>query len=667
MEWYCELPGDFRKCSEVASTHDSYKRIQGKIEKGIITLYKAVLAYQVKSVCSYYRNQGLEFLRDLFTLENWDDNLQSVKDAEAALRGQWEKLDKAKSDELWGRLIQLSADQIERLGDITQDLQAFFRTQLEAQTNSENNACLRDLRVVNPADAMATIERDRGVLVEDVYNWILEDKNYRALTSWDDFEAGPDPCRVLWVRGDAGTGKTMMLVGMIKHLSDQSAMLTPSLSYFFCQSTDKTSNNTALATLRSLIWMLLIQQPDLIAYLKPDYASSGASLFTDDAAFSALLRLFEAMLKTAQPVYFLVDALDEYGPDAQELIQIISSSVAITNKVRWIVSSRREVEVIDELKNPTVARVVDLSSQNLKDPVNIYIKHKLSTLKGKKGYTPEVLEAVATEMYQRSENIFLWVSLVFKQLNSTRGWNAVKAVSQMPAGLPKLYDHMMVRIERETGDLEHCKHMLISATLAHRELTLPELAVLAGLPREVDENTILQQCCSFLMLAEEQTVKIIHKSAQDYLLENFERKLHPGGISQAHADLVKRSVDGMSCLKRDIYGLGRYGTKVEQVTPPENDPLAPIRYICIFWVDHLGNVINSAADWDEELGSDILGFFQLHFLHWLESLSLMKVIQQVIMSTRGLLSSLQVRCISRRPRPLLLNSACCLFTDHSGF
>jgi hypothetical protein len=103
-------------------------------------------------------------------------------------------------------------------------------------------------------------------------------------------------------QGHAGTGKTMLLIGLIRELSGQLAVLAPTLSYFFCQGQGKTDPplNNATATLRSLIWMLLIQQPRLISHLQTDYASSRGAVFTDTNALVAMTRVFKDMVKDAR-------------------------------------------------------------------------------------------------------------------------------------------------------------------------------------------------------------------------------------------------------------------------------------------------------------------------------------------------------------------------------
>jgi len=127
------------------------------------------------------------------------------------------------------------------------------------------------------------------------------------------------------------------------------------------------------------------------------------------------------MLEDAQPAYFVVDALDECEQGLQGLIKLISTSLALSDKVRWLVSSRPHVGVLSELKNPDISRIIDLNAYGLDAPVNSYISHKISALKDGKGYTDVILAKVSEQVRQRAENIFLWVALVFKKLERVHG------------------------------------------------------------------------------------------------------------------------------------------------------------------------------------------------------------------------------------------------------
>jgi hypothetical protein len=94
--------------------------------------------------------------------------------------------------------------------------------------------------------------------------WIV---NYDDFIDWRD----GDNAQLLWIKGDPGKGKTMLLIGIVKEMQ---LTCYSTLSYFFCQATDK-SSNSATAVLRGLIYRLLIQQPSLMSHIRDKYDKAG--------------------------------------------------------------------------------------------------------------------------------------------------------------------------------------------------------------------------------------------------------------------------------------------------------------------------------------------------------------------------------------------------------
>ncbi|PON27623.1 pfs domain-containing protein [Trichoderma gamsii] len=126
-------------------------------------------------------------------------------------------------------------------------------TQIE--DSRENRECLRDLRSTDPADDKKRIQMTKGGLLRDSYAWILTNG---AFMQWRN-----DPkCPLLWIRGNPGKGKTMLLCGIADEIEKSAAY---NLSYFFCQQTDSRINNS-VAILRGLIYMLVRKQHSYAAY-----------------------------------------------------------------------------------------------------------------------------------------------------------------------------------------------------------------------------------------------------------------------------------------------------------------------------------------------------------------------------------------------------------------
>jgi hypothetical protein len=86
--------------------------------------------------------------------------------------------------------------------------------------DEKDTECLRDLFVVDLQDNIETIKMKKDKLLNDVYKWILNTKEYVAFTNWSNDESPLLLCRLLWVKGHASTGKTMLLIRIIRQLSD---------------------------------------------------------------------------------------------------------------------------------------------------------------------------------------------------------------------------------------------------------------------------------------------------------------------------------------------------------------------------------------------------------------------------------------------------------------
>ncbi|PKX90474.1 NACHT and WD40 domain protein [Aspergillus novofumigatus IBT 16806] len=633
MDWYCALTEHLLNKNNIMIGTESFENVLELLEKAVVRLYKELLLYQMKSVCTYYRHRGIGFLRGLANLDDWDGDLVRVKDAEIVVREYSEQYYREYHKSSLRQLVDSGSEMEKYLGDIHQNLQDFIALQKTTRRNDEDKECLQDLFAVDPQYDLKDIEEKKDKLLDDAYDWVFSTDEYAAFTNWLDDGRNRESCRVLWIDGPAGTGKTMLFMGIIRKLSGQPSALSPSVSYFFCQGTDQT-RNSATTILRSLIWQLLVQQPSLISHLRDQRRNAGTPLLRGERAFYVLSDALRSMLQDPclSPIYFAIDALDECDrktPGLDQLLQLIDSSLALSSKVKWLVSSRPEIIVYaggKQLKDIHASTVsVTLDPRLLEGPVNAYIDHKLDSMKGKDGYDTDTLAQLSDEIRQRAMSTFLWVALAFKELDGVDGWDAVETIQRIPSGLSNVYELIMAQIEKDSPENQkRCKNILVAVVLAYRTLSLPELAVLAGLQPKINPRTIVEKCGSFLTISG-QTVSLIHQSAKDYLEANYTTKLS-SGVGQGNADISARSINAMgSILRYNIYALPYPGFETSAVTPPDPDPLAPIRYSCVFWVGHLCKAKRQGFENDLTEGGAILRFFKEHFLHWLEALSLTAV------------------------------------------
>ncbi|KAF3392420.1 hypothetical protein F1880_008934 [Penicillium rolfsii] len=430
------------------------------------------------------------------------------------------------------------------------------------QDRQSINRCLDYLAETDPRNTKTGIHQTRGDALKQSYDWILQHPQFQRWRESDDSQ-------VLWIKGDPGKGKTMLLCGIIDELRPTIKQADPQaktlLSFFFCQATVPKLSN-AHAVLRGLIYMLVDTQPSLLCHVRKYFKESGDPRFVEAEAWGALCNMF---------------------------VDIAGDSSA----------------------NTMTAELESLQDDDV------------------------LLKYVQETLQKKAEETFLWVALVVQELEEVDSWKVRQVVNDVPTGLDDLYARMIDQMKRlASEEMEHCRLILSATALAYRPLQLLELGVVSGLPDEIGRNTkhietMIRRSGSFLTVRDE-TIYFVHQSAKDYLIEKADRSIFLSDSLATHARMFTQSLQAMiEVLRRDMYGLGALGTPVNQAQPPEPDPLAAVRYSCVYWVDHL----EQSGSYEElQDGSAVEAFLRSRCLYWIEALSLLRSITAGIISIQKL-------------------------------
>jgi len=203
------------------------------------------------------------------------------------------------------------------------------RLRKEIDDASKDKECLRHLFVTDPHANKVRIEDTKGGLIADSYRWILENCDPKQ---WRNNQQS----HLLWIKGDPGKGKTMLLCGIVDELK-KSIAEPDLLSFFLCQATDSRINN-ATAVLRGLIYLLVDQQPSLISHVRKKHDHAGKALFEDANAWVALSEIFTNILqdRSLNNTYLIIDALDECVADLSKLLDFIVQKSSVSPRVKWI-------------------------------------------------------------------------------------------------------------------------------------------------------------------------------------------------------------------------------------------------------------------------------------------------------------------------------------------
>ena len=516
--------------------------------------------------------------------------------------------------------------------DISPNLQATIRSvATEVKFDENDKKCLRDLRLTDPRDDKTRIEAGKDQLLEGSCSWVLEDPAFVRWWSQDDFP-------FLWIHGDPGKGKTMMTIALISEVSKRLDHQPGSnvVAYFFCQNTSD-HLNTAVSVLRGLIYLVVDQEKKLIHHIRNRYDSTGRRLFEDENALYALRGVLLDILKDRSlgNVYLLVDALDECDPKIHEILRwIIGEASALSPKIKWLVTSRNEPAFIERLgRGQQLHTSLELNSSHVTRAVGNFIDYKVKHLAALKSYSQELQSDIGIILREKAEGTFLWVALVCKELERVRAQKAKLHLRTFPAGLEPLFARMLSIVinQEDKEDAKLCIRILCSVTLAFRPLRLEEtspvkeIAFFAQLPRHSSNiqalTDLIDRCGSFITIRQG-TIYFIHQSAKDYLSGSsiFDSEAEFGQSHQhdktAHLCLRLLSMT----LKRNICRMKTPSTSIRDIEIAVLNRNLPSRmqYACQYWVRHVQNGILT-----DDRVQGVYDFLRIHFLHWLEALSLM--------------------------------------------
>lgn len=629
----------------------------------IVKFYKSIIDFQIQTILRFYCSRAKNLLKGAIKYDNWNKKLQNIKDAEKELILKFETAisatslgvlrDLAKETEslqtAFKNLIEINRSQL----NVSQETLGFAQKMDRRISDAENRACLRDLHATDPWHDKERIEQSKGGLLRDSYSWIF---NHVDFQQWRDNEQS----RLLWIRGDPGKGKTMLLCGIIDELIEPDNSFS-NVAFFFCQATNVDLNN-ATAVLRGLVYMLAMQQPLLISHLRESYDIRGERHFTDINAFVALSKIFQDILEDPriQNTCIIIDALDECITGLTSLIDLVQKSLKYS-KVKWIVSSRNwpDIEKLLNRITPKSNLYLELNEDSISAAVSTYIQFKVDQLAAQNDYDDDTQDAVLKYLLSNANGTFLWVSLVCAQLSYISGWEAEDMLPVFPPGLDPFYGRMIDQI-CDSKRAELCKSILAVALVVYRPITWDELAIFVKVPPRSSGNHKIQAeiigwCGSFLSFRRG-TISFVHQSAKDFLVKRTSQKIFPSGIRRQHHTIFSQSLGVISrTLQYNIYNIKAPGSSIDEIEQPRPDPLATIQYFCLYWVDHLlynGNDTNDTNNDTNHDTNDVLrddglvhNFLSEKCLYWFEALSLIKNLPKGIIMIKSLENKLKVNLL----------------------
>ena len=488
--------------------------------------------------------------------------------------------------------------------------------------------CLETLRCPDSRRVKNRLKSTKDELLRDSYKWILSNEQYYRWRDGDDLS-------LLWVKGGAGKGKTMMSIGLTEELS-QDPDRKPVVVYFFCQNADQ-ELNTVQAVIKGLIARLVAREPALVKVLRRRWSVQENNFTENLNRWEALWEVFLEMLDEYQHVdttiFIVVDALDECQEEALAsfLRTVVRTGLDRPKRIKWLLTSRplgsMEYDLIGGAKRVHVS--LELNAGSVNDGIQNFISSQVDKLARQHGYDAPTKRAVKGAIHARANGTFLWASLVCKRLEGVPAREAVAKVNETPPELQRLYDQAY---ENPDGSLQsndaRRRQLLRTLMLAFRPLSLPEMINLNILSDEpAERRELIDRCSTFIRLRSEngvQYLEFVHQSARDYLFERFKPPAHDAEISFDHNKMVTLCLISLSShLRTDVVRGPMVSATKEELLEHGRQPPAGLDYAARFWVDHLHAAMGTSLSLATTVeNGDVERFLQFYFLQWIEYLSL---------------------------------------------
>ncbi|KAH7333115.1 putative ankyrin repeat protein, partial [Rhexocercosporidium sp. MPI-PUGE-AT-0058] len=351
-------------------------------------------------------------------------------------------------------------------------------------------------------------------------DWLRDSEVFR---SWEDeMDKG-----CLWVRGVAGSGKSVFAAATIKSLADtqdSKGLRAPVLFFFFRQIVEK--NHDPKYLIRDWVAQLLPYSLDLQQKVNGLSAEN-----IDGIGSSRLWDVLVGSMKLEKKVYCIADALDEMDDQhVSFIIQLKELGTLKPESIKVMLTSRPTVSIESQLRQQVV-QAVKLEPIEIYPDIVIYVSSRLASLKPRLTEDKEIQVKEAVCML--SKGLFLYARLLMDSIadglhdGSITPEHLPTAIEQLPRNLTELYERLLSEHARRSKmTVEQQLVVLQCVTQSSRPMRLIELgSVVSFLMKDTSpglmegKEAVKQACGRFLELLDDETISVIHHSFTEFAMD----------------------------------------------------------------------------------------------------------------------------------------------------
>jgi hypothetical protein len=483
-------------------------------------------------------------------------------------------------------------------------------------------------------DEFHCLQGTRTVLLQQIMDWAMS----------------PAQKSIFWLKGMAGTGKSTISRTVARSLKNANHL---GASFFFKRGEgDRASAKKFFPTLtRQLMFKIsgLRSRVQKAIHDDPDIMSKSLSEQFEKLLLQPLLTLDQSS-RQPQTTVIVVDALDEceHDQDVRNIIRLLpylQKAKAVT--LRIFVTSRPELAVdlcFSEIGDHEYQDLAlhDIPEKVIEHDIHLFLRDRFAKIKRDKYISEDWPgDNIIQKLVAMSTPLFISAATVCRYIESSklepksRLAELLSDQAKYVSKMDKTYLPILTQLldGQESDELEQQQLLqefqdIIGVIIVLAvPLSSNALSLLLGIEADKIRNR-LDSFRSVLNIPKDRDlpVNILHLSFRDFLVQSGTKfRVDERG---KHKDIAKYCLKTMqSRLRKNICKLENPGTRrgdiddqdIRQCLPPE------LQYSCRFWINHL--------EQSQPLPSELVNirlFLQEHFLHWVEAMSLLGFISEVV-------------------------------------
>ncbi|KAE8131510.1 hypothetical protein BDV38DRAFT_288620 [Aspergillus pseudotamarii] len=498
------------------------------------------------------------------------------------------------------------------------------------------------------------------------------------VTEWGE---SPHSKCIFWLNGMAGTGKSTIARTVAQSFREKGLL---GASFFFKKGeADRGNAKRFISTVtKQLICCHRRLAPDIMAAIDndPDISTKALSQQFDKLLLQPLLKL---ELNEPTSTVIVIDALDEceQEKDIRVLLQLLPQVQKSKDlRLQIFLTSRPELPIrlgFQQIQEHQDLVLHKLPNSVIEGDIRLFLQHQLGKIQKEHSLSPGWPgEDIIDILVAKSVPLFIFAATLCRFIGDgkQRPEKRLAALLQSRAVAPashmeRIYQPVLEQL-LNPQDMEDSKEILREfrdivgvIILLASPLKVHTLGKLLSLPED-DICHLLDKLRSVLSIPENTTdapIRTLHLSFREFLL-------HTESVFHINEKKTQQQI-ALHCLrvmelnlKHNICGLSSYGTQREEIESQIINKCLPVelQYSCRYWVYHLEHSRSQVHK------AEVLPFLKKHFLHWIEAMSLMGLISEVIniismlqSITRSDLSSELLLFLHDAKRFVLKNSYIC--------